>query len=954
MRITLIFLLMVLAIGTRAQKKALDHTVYDSWQNIGERKISNDGKWVAYCVDVQEGDGELFVQSNDGRIVKSFPRGYNLQFTEDNQFLVFKIKPLYKDTRQARIKKKKPEDSPKDTLAYLELGKDTATKVARVKSYKLPEKSGGWLAFLMEKPIADSSKSKKDSLSHKLDSLIRKQPMISAEKKKDELDADGDAADASKTEEGTDLVVVELTSRQNNLFKNISEYYWSKPGNILLMKGTPAKKDSLGKNLVAIWRSHENHTDTISRGGSDFKNFVIDEHGYQLAFVAERDSGAKSLQKFYKLWYWRNGDDSASMLLDKMSQGMKLGNTISENSVLNFSKSGSRLFLGTAPVQPPKDTSLAEIDLVKVDIWNYKDDYIQTQQLKRLDQDLKQSYLGVYHFKTGQFVQLADKYLPLVVLSEEGDGDQFFGSSDFGKRVESQWTGNTRNDLFAVDAITGKRTLIKADLDGFSDISYTGKYVIWYDNKVRNYFTWSNGVTRNISSKIKTPLVDEENDIPDSPSPYGIVKWMQNDEAVFIYDRFDIWQVDPKAVANPICITGGEGRQRKTVYRYIQTDPEEMFIKPGQDLLLTSLDKTSKDGGIAHLDLKTARQPSQLVRGAFLFGRTLKAKLDHHYLYTKENYLQSPNLFVNMDWKEEVKLSNTNPQQKDYNWGNASLFSWKAYNGKPAQGIVYKPENFDPSKKYPLICYFYERLTDGLNQYIPPVPTASRLNISFFVSRGYIVLAPDIYYNNGHPGKAAVDYVLSGARALVKKGWVDSTRMGIQGQSWGGYQVAYIITATSAFKAAWAGAPVVNMTSAYGGIRWESGLNRQFQYERQQSRIGASLWEKPQLYLENSPLFHLTNVKTPVVIMSNDNDGAVTWYQGIEMFTALRRLGKPVWLLNYNGEAHNLVERKNRKDIQMREQQFFDWMLKGDREPQWLKEGVPATEKGKQWGFQLQ
>ena len=223
---------------------------------------------------VQEGDGELFVQSNDGRIVKSFPRGYNLQFTEDNQFLVFKIKPLYKDTRQARIKKKKPEDFPKDTLAYLELGKDTATKVARVKSYKLPEKSGGWLAFLMEKPIADSSKSKKDSLSHKLDSLIRKQPMISAEKKKDELDADGDAADASKTEEGTDLVVVQLTSRQNNLFKNISEYYWSKPGNILLMKGTPAKKDSLGKNLVAIWRSHENHTDTISRGGSDFKNFT--------------------------------------------------------------------------------------------------------------------------------------------------------------------------------------------------------------------------------------------------------------------------------------------------------------------------------------------------------------------------------------------------------------------------------------------------------------------------------------------------------------------------------------------------------------------------------------------------------------------------------------------------------------------------------------------------------
>jgi dipeptidyl aminopeptidase/acylaminoacyl peptidase len=217
-----------------------------------------------------------------------------------------------------------------------------------------------------------------------------------------------------------------------------------------------------------------------------------------------------------------------------------------------------------------------------------------------------------------------------------------------------------------------------------------------------------------------------------------------------------------------------------------------------------------------------------------------------------------------------------------------------------------------------------------------------------------MVLAPDIHYKDGYPGKAAFDYVVSGARALVKRGWVDSTKMGIQGQSWGGYQVAHIITRTPLFAAAWAGAPVANMTSAYGGIRWESGMNRQFQYEKTQSRIGATLWEKPQLYIENSPLFHLPKVKTPLVIMSNDNDGAVPWYQGIEMFTAMRRLNKKVWLLNYNGEAHNLIERKNRKDIQIREQQFFDWLLKGEKPAVWLSDGVPAIEKGKSWGLETQ
>jgi len=181
--------------------------------------------------------------------------------------------------------------------------------------------------------------------------------------------------------------------------------------------------------------------------------------------------------------------------------------------------------------------------------------------------------------------------------------------------------------------------------------------------------------------------------------------------------------------------------------------------------------------------------------------------------------------------------------------------------------------------------------------------------------------------------------------------WVDSTRMAIQGQSWGGYQVAYLVTRTNMFRAAWAGAPVANMTSAYGGIRWGSGLNRQFQYEHTQSRIGATLWQRQDLYLKNSPLFAADKVTTPLVMMHNDADGAVPWYQGIEYFTALRRLGKKVWLLQYNGEDHNLVERKNRKDLSVRLGQFFDYYLKDGKPAKWITEGLPATEKGKDWGL---
>jgi dipeptidyl aminopeptidase/acylaminoacyl peptidase len=434
-----------------------------------------------------------------------------------------------------------------------------------------------------------------------------------------------------------------------------------------------------------------------------------------------------------------------------------------------------------------------------------------------------------------------------------------------------------------------------------------------------------------------------------------------------VYDRYDIWEIDLKGNSNSL--TGGKGRPQKISYRYISLDPEKRFFKKDDELLFRTFNNENKELGFATIVLnKNFFKKYDSDNSKFFIGQVIRSKSGNGYIYTKENFAISPDLYfataapvysiddptkIMSIVMKETKLSSSNPQQSQYNWGTAELVKWKAYNGKESMGIVYKPEDFDPRKKYPMICYFYETLSDGLYSYQAPSPTPSRLNIPFFVSRGYIIFAPDIHYSTGHPGKDAYNYIVSGARALVKKGFVDSTRIGIQGQSWGGYQVAYLITATKLFKAAWAGAPVVNMTSAYGGIRWESGLNRQFLYERSQSRIGASLWEKPELYIENSPLFHLPKVKTPLVIMSNDADGAVPWYQGIEFFTAMRRLGKPVWLLNYNGEAHNLVDRKNRKDIQIREQQYFDWLLKDAKPPKWITEGVPAVKKGKDWGLEV-
>jgi len=982
-----------------AQKKPLDHTVYDSWQSIGERMISNDGKWVVYTINVQEGDNELVIQASDAKYKKSIPRGYNAVISEDSRFAIFKIKPFYKETREARIKKKKPDDMPKDSFAVVELGKDSVYKVAKVKTYKVPEKGFGWAAYHLEKKpepekpkqsTTDASKKTIDSLKRTIDSLlviVNLPPAKIGKKKKigddeesidnsafttDESDAEGDDPATPATPEGTDLVLRNLLTGEEKTFPLVSEYYFDKYGKKLLLETTKNSKDSLSKAAVVLINLGNMQKKIISTGGNDFKNYSFSEDGSQLAFVAERNAKPKDLQKFYKLWYYNEGMDTASMIADKNSVGMKIGMTVSEFGTTSFSKTGKRLFFGTAPIQAARDTTLVDFEMAKLDVWNYKDDYLQTVQLNRLQRDLQENFLAVYDINANTIKQLGSNELPTVYQTNEGDGETFVGVTDVGKRVESQWQGNTLKDIYAINVTDGSKKLVIKDLNGFITpqyISPTGKYIMWYDRKAKNYFAYDGKETRNITSKIKVSLWDEENDTPDYPNPYGVMGWHEGDSAVYIYDRYDVWVIDPNAKSRSVMLTKGLGLRKKVTYRYIRTNPDERFVKNWQELIFRTLNNTTKQGGLHQGILEdTSIYYNYTVESMHTYSNIIRSKDASVYIYTKENYNESPNLYsierfdrttffrrtgkpLGDDAKTETKLSSINSQQGNYNWGTAELFKWKAYNGKETEGIVYKPEDFDPKKKYPLICYFYETLSDGLYTYNPPAPTPSRLNISFFVSRGYVVLAPDIHYGVGHPARDAYNHIVSGARALVKKGFIDSTRMGLQGQSWGGIQVAQVITMTKLFKAAWAGAPVANMTSAYGGIRWESGVNRQFQYEKSQSRIGATLWEKPNLYIENSPLFNLPKVTTPLVIMANDADGAVPWYQGIEMFTAMRRLNKKVWMLTYNGEAHNLVERRNRKDIQVREQQFFDWLLKDEIPPKWITEGVPAVKKGKDWGL---
>ncbi len=993
MRIFIVFASFLWSMCAYSQKKPLDHTVYDGWESIAERQISNNGQWVAFTVTPQEGDGKLMIAKADGSSMMEIPRGSNISFSADNDFLVFKIKPTYKETREARIKKKRPDDMPKDSLGWVKLSTQAITKIPRVSNFKMPE-DAGWMVYHKEKPLPATAKKpttpksdpKLDSAKRVIDSLTALLNELPAKVRKKYIGADNavmdfadieifdadESEDASKTrpDDGGELVWIDLASGKQLSFKNITDYSIDeKAGKKIALETGKIGPDSMAKAQIWLVDVASGSVDTIARNINDAKNLAFDEAGMQLAFVAEVDSSAKALQKFYKLYYYKAGTTEAKVIAHRQSQGKTEGWAISDNASPRFSKSGQRLIFGVAPVLPLKDTTLPEFERVNVDVWHYNDDYLQPQQLRTLSRTLNRSFTAVYHIASGNLVQLGDETLENVQTGYEMDAPIFVGSDNRDYRVEAQWMGGGRTDIYTVDPNTGKRTLVKKAAEGYGTLSAAGKYVAWYDRKAKHYFTWSDGQNRNISSKVKTALYDEDNDVPNDPGAYGQMGWHDRDEALYVYDRYDIWKLDPAGKADPVCITAGEGRKNKIVIRFQRLDAdEERSISDGQQLMFTLFNEKDKTAGLKGHKIGESFSFGGLRQTypvAISGGSVKKAKNANVLIFGTETFARSGDIKViqlteaNLKTMTENDVVNSrsfyqpNPQQDNYNWMTAELIEWKTYNGKMTQGILYKPEDFDPNKKYPLISYFYETVSDGLYRYSPPAPTPSRLNIPFFVSRGYLVLAPDIRYKTGQPAQDAFDHIVSGVRHVVKMGFADSTRLGIQGQSWGGIQVAQLITMTPLFKAAWAGAPVANMTSAYGGIRWESGVNRQFQYEKTQSRIGSTLWERPDLYIKNSPLFHLPKVTTPLVIMHNDADGAVPWYQGIELYTGMRRLGKKVWMLNYNGEAHNLVERRNRKDISIREQQYFDWLLKGEAPAKWITEGVPAVMKGRDWGLAI-
>ena len=897
-RVLTLALALLAAMPAFSQKKPLDHSVFDSWESVGQTVISPSGNVVAYIVQPQEGDGVLTFRTfwKKGRTIE-IARGYKPTILDDDSFAICLIKPEFQKTRRAKIKGKKGDALPKDSLAVVNLRTGEVRRFADVTGYKAGKHALKAFAFATTDTTFVPKKERK-------------------------------AKDIGKP-----LAVYHFADGGIDTLRHIDNYGFSKDGLQLAL----VQKEGKMKTIAGFYSVDSRETVFLADTAAWHGLPVFDEAGSRALYLMACDTVSTG-SKHAELYLWDAASRHSSQLTDGGSYShVPHGWGLTENSSLQFSHDGKRIFAGVQEFVPPKDTSLVSFETPGLDIWNWDAMEIPPYQKSKQKDNAKRTYTS--ELIDGQLIPFTVNKQDRFYLGNRGDSPVHMIVS-IDNPVESQWNLQMSKTI----CINGSK-VYSGPTDNES-LSPEARYAIWWDYSDLKWHICNTSDKTVIA--IEGSFADEDDDHPMRPEPYGLAGWTEGDKDVLLYDKYSIYAVPADGKQRHVI---ANGRDQEITYRYIDTrDREEERFITGP-VYMTSFDHKTKEHGIAKVTSVWNKFFSTVEKGGYSYSGFRKARNADVLLWQKGNFRDPMDLY-RVTPKLQEKLTAINPQISDYNWGTVELYKWTAFDGKALEGLLYKPEDFDASKKYPVIVYFYETHSEELYTHYQVQPMWSIINIPFFVSRGYVVFVPDIKYTSGIPGESAYNCIVSGAQSLWQYPWIDKANMAIQGQSWGGYQVAYLITRTSMFKCAGAGAPVSNMTSAYGGIRWESGMSRQFQYEQTQSRIGRDLWNGIELYMENSPLFKLPNVTTPVLIMHNDNDGAVPWYQGIEMFMGLRRLGKPAWLLEYNNEAHNLRERRNRKDLSIRLQQFFDYYLKGAPEPAWMKYGVPVDKKAYYFGYE--
>ena len=882
----LLILAAVITINLPAQKKALTIDDYKLFRSVSQTEISDRGAWVGFTYQTPRADDALIIKNLNNNKTDTIKLGNRVQFSDNEKWAAYMVTLPFKKQESLKADKKPV------TMAAELLNLETGVK----------ERFEG----------ASSIEFTKGS------SLL----MISLNKPEG---AKGN---------GKPMIIKDLKSGLVSRYDNISGSAVNKNGTMLAF--IIEASDTLGNGLFLI----ETATNTLKPLDTDrsvYSQAIWNEEGTTLACLKGITPKGKSYRQNSLLLY--RSPISAGGKYEynpENDNSFPENQVISENRAPGFSEDNSLIYFGILEQDNKVEKKKDAPPVANVDIWHWKDERIQSVQMKQAARDKRFTYLSAVVVADSRFVGIADSTMRNTNVSR--DGKWVIGQND--KPYISDYK-EPMSDYYRINPYTGERTLIlnahKRHL-GFSPDSKN--FLFWKDGEIWNYVP-STAKFYQITGKSDVVFENQEFDYARERPPYGMAGFTKDGKSIILYSRYDLWlqPLDGKAATS---MTNGYGTENEIILRYVQTNRDEKFIDTAKPLLLSATGQWTKKEGFLSLEKGKLKE---LVYTDNSYGRITKPENADLYMLTRESPREYSDYYVtDKSFKKFEQVSDANPIVDNYNWYKNILIEYTNNDGVRLQGVLMVPDSYKPGDKLPMLVDFYEKNSQNLNRWSRIIYRDTPM-FPKYASNGYLVLLPDVHFNIGSTHSDHLECVTAAVNKVLEMGYVDPDRIGLHGHSFSGQGGNYIITQTDIFACAVIGAGVSNLVSDFNQLWKSSGSNQHGYNNTGQGRFNSNPFDNLQLYIDQSALYHARSMNTPLLLLQGEDDGSVEWLQAIEFYNALRFNDKNIILASYPNEDHHLEKYENQVDFQTRMEQFLDHYLKGKPEPEWMIKGVPFLEK---------
>ncbi len=887
---------------------------YGKWETLGAATLSPSGQWLAYSVNRVNEENELRLGGGLRDTTVVVARGSGPTFTADSKWIAYAI-GVGPAERDRLTREKKPI---RDSVGVRNLVSGKTKLFSEVQSFRFSA-DGRFLA-------------------------MRRYP-----------------AEGKRMAE---MIVLDLAQGTRLTFGNVSEFAWADARPLLAFA---VETEGGAGNATQVWDGSTGTLRVLDASSSLYRALAWRSKSEDLAVLRTRvDKEFRDTAHTVIAWPRVASPTQTRKELDPLAAGVAKEMRIAEHRRPEWAKDGSIVFVGIRPRdrargrsdstaatssgndapngasssnQPNARTGTDSVKASDVQVWHVNDVRMMAMQKQQEQQDLQRTLLTAWHLGDGRVVQIGTDLLETTrVLA----GAKHATETD--RRAYSWGTkfGRPYNDVWLVDVKSGERKKVLEKVRYFGGGSATGKRLFWYDGKDYWSYDVATGARTNLSAKVQASFANADWDTPgDMVPPSGNAGWTKGDAALLVYDEHDVWSLAPDG-------SGGrkltDGAAERVVHRYVRTANDSGGIDASKPLYFSLYAKRIKKYGFARAS--AGRAVERLTLEDAWLGRLTKADSVEAYAFTRERFDDSPDWFIGTgDLRAAKQLSKTNPFQSEYAWGRAELVDFKSSTGRALQAALLYPANYEASRKYPMIVYPYELRSQLVHDYVAP-SNRGYYNTNVWTANGYFVLLPDIVFRARDPGIATIEALEPAVRAITARGIVDSTKVGLVGHSWGGYEAAFVPTRTHIFAASVAGAAITNFLSFPGAIHWTPGIAEFDHWETGQGRMEVPPWEDPEAYVRNSPIAKVHELRTPMLLMFGDADGTVDWHQGIEFYNFARRAGREnVVMLVYPGEDHGLRKKENQIDYHRRILQWFGHWLKGEPAEKWMREGQTWLER---------